>query len=74
MFSPISLASSLALRERRLVTVVSCGAQPEQPVVQNLRLVQLPLMSKQNAEAGKANLGTFVFPSWKIPRLAYKIG
>ena len=29
---------------RRLVTVVPRGTQLEQPVVQNLRLVQLPLM------------------------------
>ena len=44
MFSPISRASSLAWW---LLTVVPWRAQLEQPSVQKVRLVQLPLMSKQ---------------------------
>ena len=72
MFSPISRASSLALR---LLTVVSCRAQLEQPSVQKLLLVQLPLNVKVEARRReKQNLGSFVFSFGKMPGLAYKIG
>ena len=69
MFSPISRASSLPWW---LVTVVPCRAQFEQPAVQNLWLVQLPLMLKQKRGGEKSKTWDPLFfllekcPDWHI--------